>query len=357
MPNGTYSLDFAGLNYNIDTSRSSFNFFKTGNENFFGPSQLSMSYDVGGDDAMNVLMYSGANRLSDWYELNLTGSNLTVYHRNMGTNREYLGSTTVNNNSVSFLVSYNPVNDLFAGALYLNATISVNGQVIAQGVTTYQYEDNLMQNTQVYSNTNGTSVSFHSISFVETSNIFPTYLLFQNGVSQIVGGTEVVNRGDSSPIGGDGFSVTRGLNNVFTSQCSYARAGTYTQRHYLNRQSDTLDYLNYRDVTVVVTATGSNDTVTTGTQDSFEFSTGLLGFAESIGFRSSASKLFLWFAICLLVAIGLFLVQWMLGVMGFVIMMLVGAPLGFVPLWILLIFIIISAGIGAAAYRSMASGT
>lgn len=357
MLNGTYSYDYSGLNYIINLSKSSFGFFKRGNEEYFGPAQFSMAYDVDGDNAMNVILYSGANRLSDWYELNLTGTNLTVYHRNMGLPRVYLGSATVANQSIAFLVSYNPVTDLVLGALYENATISINGNIIATGVTTYEYEDNLFQNAQVYSSTNGTYVSFHNIGFVQTSNLFPAYLSFQNGVSQIIGGVEVVNTGDASPISGNGFTVTRGLNNVFTSTCHYPAAGTYTQRHYLNRQSDVLDYLNYEDVTVIVSAFSGNTTINAGTDDNFEFSVGFLSLAEGLGFRSVGSKLLFWFLIALLVAVGLFLVHWMLGMVGFVAMMLIGAPLGFVPVWMLLIFVIICAGIGAAAYRQMASGT
>jgi hypothetical protein len=192
---------------------------------------------------------------------------------------------------------------------------------------------------------------------VQTDDSTPPYRSFQNGQRVTDDGVTITNPPPNAQVQGSGFSIIPDYNNVFYSQCTYQANGTYTQRHYVTSAADVFqtDYSNYRDVRVTV----NSQTVTgAGVIDENDvIEGGLNSLLASAGITSTGGKLMAWIIITLFIAGVLFMIHWMLGIGGFVLLMIGGVVISLVPIWVVLIFVIICAAIAGVAYRSMVAGS
>lgn len=348
---GEQFLTYNGLQFTINATYPQFNLFKQANSGTNSVSRMRVLYDAPVNSSMDILLFGTDTQLAGFFRVNKTGSAVMIYKVVFGADPINVANATLSSNALDLSLFFTPVHDINGD--FFSVDITLNG--VALGSTsTAQFTGQNLASAQLFSNTAGTLL-LHQFGLFFASNPTPDYVQFANGQRSTIGGVTVTSPAPLAAITGDGFTVTPDFNDVFYSGCRYSSAGTYTQRHYLQRIGDVLDYLNYRDVTVTVVSTPVNGSTIAGNQQD-EFTTNLSSLADGLGLRDPASKLFFWFIISILVAIGLFLIHWMLGLTGFVGMLLIGAPLGFVPVWVLLIFVIICAAIGAMAYRSIASG-
>jgi len=172
--------------------------------------------------------------------------------------------------------------------------------------------------------------------------------------------------------------VTRtvGGNNVFYGVCEYNEAGTYTQRHFIT-PSTTQTWDNYKDITVTVTngtttTTTSQTTVPdtciggadcvngvcTGSRCTFTgdtFQDGIFSFLSFLGFKSAASRLFFWLFVSVFITIlfGMLFANLtnnatagtIVALVSFIGMFAVGTMIGLVPLWLVVVLFLVSAGI------------
>jgi hypothetical protein len=170
-----------------------------------------------------------------------------------------------------------------------------------------------------------------------------------------------------------------GGSQVFFSECDYKAPGIYTQRHYMG--GGVLDTSHYQDLIVTVSdrdigvngavsvfdttpgdASISGDgTAGTGT-GSGDFATDLIpSFFNSLGFTSAASHFLIWFCLWTVIAIAIAVgvKAPFIGALVLVLGVIAGSlpGVGMVPLWVVIVFVLIAAGLGTIFSRNIFTGS
>lgn len=356
MPDGSYTLNAQGLTFTntFAGNNSLFDVVKHNDFQSFENYRVSVSYSSADDNVAQILVLRGPElALSDYYLIDKVGSSLTV-HQVEGSNITFVGNIT-SGSLVNLELVYRPFYDGMGNA-WFNTTVIINNQTV--GKTDNRYYHSLgLGALEFFDGTVNATISLQNIRITKIGNVFPDYLHFTNGINVSAGGLQVTT-GAGITEQGDGFTVTTGYNDEFFATCSYASAGTYTQRHYLNRPNDVLDYLNFRDVTVTTVGapvtpplTGENQQTTSTLVQSF---IDLLGLHNIVSI--AAFEFFTWLLLCVFLAFLGFRAHWVLGVLVFISFLTLGVVIAWVPLWVGLVLVIIAAGLVAVAFRNQFAG-
>jgi hypothetical protein len=188
------------------------------------------------------------------------------------------------------------------------------------------------------------------------NNPTPEFVQFQNGQQITVDGVTVTTEAPAQRISGDGYDVVTGHNNTFYGICDYDVAGTYTQRHYIAPLNTFSDYSNFHELTVVVAVGTNTETDADASLSNDETVNQLEDFLDSLGFGGTFAKMVFWLVLTFIFAYVGFEMHPLFGLIIIPAMLVVGAMIGFLPFWVVILLVIIAAGIGAVAFRMVFNG-
>lgn len=306
----------------------------------------------GGSREYDVIAYDSNDEITWWFILNKTGSNLAITKF-----VPFQGSVLVNGtiplatSEVLLEMVHTPIVSTFDGKRYFEIDFIVNGVTVFSENSNIQFDGSNIKKVEVFTNDLG-QLLIKRLSLSRSTDLNPPFVSFQNGL--IIEDDPFTIKTDS-PQGEEiirpGFTIFPGHNQDFSMVCQYEEAGTYTQRHYLE------DYTNFKEVVVTVTgvATGGvdGDAVFSGdelvkTIDSFLLSL--------FGINSPLAKMLFWTALLIVVGFFTFPTHPILGVISVLFMMVIGALIGYFPVWIVVVLAIIAVAALTIGFRSIFVG-
>lgn len=326
------------------------------------------------NNTVDLFFYgSDGQTLTEWVRLNMTNSTTLRIDKMSSSGNKSVGVATIigtaTQGTVKFRLSFSPARNTSTNKEYFTEkfyTLS-NDETVATLVGSSDTSNNAgrdVRDVEFFSGvatSNNTNVDLVSMKLVKGQE-FPNYVGFQNGVV-------INNLSIPSPqtfYQGDGFQILPDYGNVFYSVCDYTSDGVYTQRHYIGNGVDLSDYSNFHDLIVFASATGNinlshsvNKVSNTGDVAVDSLTKAL----ADIGIVSAGTKLLIWFFLTMIV-VGFFsfllksipMLSVVVGVLSFVVMMIVGVFFNFVPLWVIVIFVLLSAGVVVLIYNSFFGG-
>lgn len=360
-------LTFNGITWNnVVGVTTNFDIQKNGNLEYRDYLKLEVQYQTNQDHYADFIAYDSSNNPGLYLTLNKTGSLLIVgqYFPAFSTNIN-IANFTLTGGNVALAVQLTPHYDNGQGVDDFTFTITNNDETGVQTQPNYETIGGVagIRDVELFvgNRFNGTT-NYKRLALSRTNNPTPAFTEFQNGERENINNVIIEVPAPNSEINGDGFTVIPDFNNVFYSICQYSGPGPFTQRHFISPTSAADDYTNFHDLVITAAQVTTNTTDETeggnAGPGSGDFGTDTIpSFFASIGFTSTASKLLIWFFIAFIIAAIAFGVHPALGVLVFVGIMLIGVPIGMVPIWFLLIFVIIAAGIVALLYRMIFSGS
>lgn len=360
-------LTFNGIEWeNVVGVTTNFDIVKNANAAYRDYLRLELQYQTDQNNYAEWIAYDASANPALYLTLNKTGSTLIVgqYFPAFSTNIN-IANFTLTGGNVNLAVILIPHHTSGPNTDEFTFTITESNNTGTQTQSSYQSIDAVdsIQDVELFVGNRINSTTFYKrISLFKTTNPFPEFVQFQNGERINLNGTIFETPAPQSSIDGDGFTVRPDFNNVFYSVCEYTTLGAKLQRHFTSPTATFDDWSNFVDfsVSAAQVATNTSDTSEGGNAGpgSGDFGTDLIpSFFASLGFTSTASKLLIWMLIAFVLAAIGFGVHPILGVLVFVAVIIVGVPIGMVPLWFLLVFIIIAGGIVAALYRMIFSGS
>jgi hypothetical protein len=345
-------LTFDSWEITLGGNYSSANILKSYTTGVRDMMEFSVSFTESGNRTLDIISFAADNKFTSYWQVQKNGTTVRVYKVVPFQGSVLMGSTTITGALVQARFSYSPQRDSFTGIKYFDGVnINVN-DVLINTTTTAQYDGFDIKDVQLFTEDAGT-FTLHTMSLSKTTDVQPSFVQFQNGVSITVSGVTVETPAPSTEIAGEGFTVHTGVNNVFYGVCEYPDAGTYLQRHYI-APTNAVDYTNYEEISVTVsnatsTTTGginsegglANDPIAVAMKDAL----GDFGFA-SPGYYLLAALL-----ISFGIAYGGFLVHPVVGGIGFIVGLIFFSVIGWLPTWISVVIFISIAGMIAFFMR------
>lgn len=299
---------------------------------------LNRTYDLIG--------FGSDTRITEYWRLNKTGSNLTITKV-----VPFVGETVVGSASVGAQVliefEHEPTSDGFTGQKYFNIDILVNNVTVVSDNSNIQFSGSDLKKVEVFTDTPG-SLSIQLLRLVETSDLEPGFTQFQNGVQITSGGfTTTVPSPAGSSIASEGFIVYPGFNDEFSSSCEYDSVGTYRQRHYIAPPNTGFDYSNYKEILVTVSGVATvGGGFGEGALSSDPLVNKFRSFLDGFGFGSTFGVLLVWTLIVLALMIWASTYNVVAGVAVLILGIIIGGIAGVYPVWFLLLLALV--GVAAA---------
>lgn len=357
FPNPESYLTFNGIQWNNTVGvTQNFDIVKNANLGYRDYLSLLFQYQTNQDSYIDFISYDDSLNPALYLILNKTGNTLYVrqFNPNFGISTD-VANFSLSGGNVNLMIALTPHHDFGTNLDDFTFTIQESNHTGSQSSASYGTISGVsnIKNVEVFSGNRFNGTTFYKrLSLSRTNNPMPVFTEFQNGQRYNVNGTIVENPPPESSTAGDGFIVQPDFNNVFYSVCQYSTLGTYTQRHFISPTGSADNYGNFRDLVITAQQVSTNSSLDNeggnAGNGSGDFGTDFLpSFLESIGFKSAASKLFVWFIFSLLIAALAFKIHPILGVLVFIGLLIVGVGFHVVPTWFLIMFGILAAGITA----------
>lgn len=342
-------LVYNGLQFTVNATYSQFDLVKEGNTGVREISRFRLKYNAPTNSTVDLLLFASDFQITGYFRLNKTGTHLEISKVFFGNDPINVANATLSSNAVDLSLLLTPIDDV-AGDFF-GVNIAINGTEVGT-TSTAQYTGRDLQNAEVFTDSPGT-IRVSQMGLFSTHNPTPGFVEFQNGQRITNNGVTIENPPPQARITGDGYGVIPDFNNIFYSVCDYSALGTYTQRHFIAATGTVGDYSNFHDLTVTITNTSTN----TQGQDTTAATTGIAAFFGLSGIVSDTVLAFgLWLLITLILSGLAFMGHWILGVLTFISLLVLGVIIGWVPLWVGLVLVIIAAGLVAVAFRNLFAG-
>lgn len=348
-------LTLGGFRVSIggNSSYSSLDIQKNGLQGYRDDMDLDINFVPTAPFAMDVIAFDDSDLVTEYYRFNVTaGNNLTI-SKILGANTTDLSTSIQSQTNWEIKIKHKPKFDFITAKNYFEDTIEVNGENLTTTTTQGRSGSNIKK-LRVFLDSPGT-YTFSSISLGIDHNTQPDLIEFDNNLVTIVDGEPFFVSAPFQEINGNGFQILMGTNDTFYGECIYQNNGTYTQRHYLSLLDSTTDYSNFKDIVVTVSQTQNfigEGIFTTGDA----FGDALNGLFGGLGILSATSRFFFWFVLSLIIAIIISSKGPLFGVFTFMALLVLGSFIGFVPVWVTILLIILGGGVVAVSLRMVFGG-
>lgn len=348
-------LSYYGMVFTINATLPQFDLYKNGNNGARDYLRQRITMQRTGNNSIDYLVFASDYQITYWLRFNKTGTNVEISKIVGGVRQSIANYTSALNTAENIVIDYVPQHDYGLNIDYFTTTIK-NGNVTIVTDSTFQYTGVNIKDVELYSDTIDTTLTINNFGLFKTSDVQPSLVEFQNGQRFYDNGIIITNPPPNPSISGQGFTVIPDYNSTFYAICPYNNIGNYTQRHYI-APTNTIDYTNYKEITVTITnTTGTgNITIPAGDNEITSFFTSIFG--------ESAAVLFLiWMGITLIVTFFAFMLLnytangGIFAIVVFISFIILGGFLGMLPIWVIIILLIICGLVFASGMQKLLSG-